>query len=74
MSAATEAGYMGIKAEYLYCRDNLACECGHKCISHGTAGPELGDGACGVDRDTRNAASGYLGDPCPCGVFTGVPV
>lgn len=56
-------------------RDNRVCECGHKCASHGSFAPGhifvgIGNGPCGIDRDTRNAASGYLGDMCPCQAFT----
>lgn len=49
-------------------RDGAKCVgCGHRGISHGYD-PELGigRGACGIDRDQRNAASGWVGDPCPC--------
>lgn len=55
-------------------RDNRICTCGHKSIGHGSfAGSEfvgVGNGPCGIDRDTRNAASGYLGDKCLCIAFT----
>lgn len=44
--------------------DQVTCTCGHKSISHGRTGE------CGIDRDTRNAATGYEGDPCPCMTFT----
>lgn len=55
-------------------RDNRMCVCGHKSVSHGSFGPGrefvgVGLGPCGVDRDQRNAATGYLGDPCPCRGF-----
>ena len=49
--------------------DNQACQCGHKNISHGSTRETIGGGACGIDRDTRNALTGYLGDPCPCKAF-----
>ena len=56
-------------------RDNRACACGHKSASHGSFDTDhefvgVGDGPCGMDLDTRNAATGYVGDPCPCRVFT----
>lgn len=44
--------------------DSAICRCGHKGISHGATGE------CGIDRDTRNASTGYVGDPCPCKSFT----
>lgn len=54
-------------------RDNRVCECGHQHVSHGSyvAGEfvGIGNGPCGIDRDTRNAASDYLGDACPCKAF-----
>lgn len=52
-------------------RDGTIClGCGHRHVSHGYS-PErgLGMGACGIDRDERNAASGRVGDPCPCEAF-----
>jgi hypothetical protein len=33
-------------------------------------GSRIGMGACGYDRDTRNALTGWIGDPCPCSAFT----
>lgn len=56
-------------------RDSRVCACGHKSVSHGSfaTGHEfvkVGNGPCGVDDDTRNAATGYVGDPCPCRAFT----
>lgn len=55
-------------------RDQAACTCGHKLVSHGSynQGHEfmgIGRGMCGIDRDTRNFASGYMGDMCPCVLF-----
>lgn len=54
-------------------RDNALCACGHKSVSHGsyTAGEfvGIGLGPCGIDRDTRNALAGWIGDPCPCLAF-----
>lgn len=54
-------------------RDTRVCECGHKNIGHGSfAGGEFvgtGNGPCGIDRDTRDAATGWLGAPCPCAAF-----
>lgn len=55
-------------------RDAEPCACGHKRASHGSfaTGHEfvgIGLGPCGIDRDTRNAATGYLGDKCPCAAF-----
>ena len=59
-------------------RDALACECGHKNVSHGHGdgsarwrdGSEIGLGQCGIDRDTRNHATGHVPDMCPCAAFT----
>lgn len=61
-------------------RDAQPCTCGHRNVSHAYAvaedapawpdGSRIGMGACGIDRDTRNAATGWLGDPCPCEAFT----
>lgn len=54
-------------------RDAQPCTCGHRNVSHAYGsvidGSGIGNGPCGIDRDTRNAATGYLGDPCPCQAF-----
>jgi hypothetical protein len=55
-------------------RDAQPCTCGHRNVSHGSFAPGhvfvgTGNGPCGIDRDTRNALTGWIGDPCPCTAF-----
>lgn len=60
---------------FLRRRDGERCECGHARVSHGSCTDAgfvgVGRGPCGIDRDTRNAVTGYVGDPCPCQAFAG---
>lgn len=66
--------------EYLHTEKSLRkrgealCLCGHKLVSHGSRDQQrqftaTGRGMCGIDRDTRNVLTGYMGDPCPCLMF-----
>lgn len=54
-------------------RDARVCVCGHLSVSHGSSSTSgfvgVGMGPCGVDRDERNSATGWVGDPCPCERF-----
>lgn len=59
-------------------RDAKLCACGHLNVSHGYGtqdgptwpdGSRIGRGPCGWDRDRRNHATGWRGDPCPCVEF-----
>lgn len=72
MKTTPDLGYIDAQAA-MQARDDRYCACGHKNVSHGSfnAGVFLGigNGPCGIDRDTRNAATGYLGDECPCPAF-----
>lgn len=72
-SSVDHPGYIDAE-QAMRTRDNRVCECGHKNVSHGSYSSAgfigIGNGPCGIDRDTRNAASGWLGDRCPCAAFT----
>lgn len=66
-----------IDDEAMRARDAQRCTCGHKRVSHGSfnaAGEPvgIGHGPCGIDRDARNALTGWLGDRRPCEAFTPV--
>lgn len=67
-----------IDDEALRTRDAERCKCGHKRVSHGSFSAKgqsvgIGHGPCGIDRDTRNALTGWLGDVCPCTAFARRP-